>query len=257
MESEAAHARAVIMRDARNGEDCATAERGWLDWLADCGVPAITGVDTRALVRHIRDRGAMRGGIFPAELPESEARERVAAEPSMTRRRLRPHGDPGGAGRDRRRRPAHRRHRHRDQALDRAPVPRAGLPGDAAALRHERRGRAGPRSRPALPRQRARRSGGARLRRRHGPRRDRQEAGLRHLPRPPADVPGDRPRDLQAPVRAPRQPTTRSRSWRAAASTSPPRTTASPSPAPAAPSGSRATSRSAGRPTSASPSSRT
>jgi len=84
MESEAAHARAVIMRDARNGEDCATAERGWLDWLGDCGVPAITGVDTRALVRHIRDRGAMRGGIFPAELPESEARERVAAEPSMT-----------------------------------------------------------------------------------------------------------------------------------------------------------------------------
>ena len=83
MESDAAHARAVIMRDAHNGEDCATAERGWLDWLADCGVPAITGVDTRALVRHIRDRGAMRGGVFPADLPESEARERVAAEPPM------------------------------------------------------------------------------------------------------------------------------------------------------------------------------
>ncbi len=83
MESEAAHARGVIMRDARNGEDCATAERGWLDWLADCGVPAITGVDTRALVRHIRDRGAMRGGIFAAGTPEGEARERVAAEPPM------------------------------------------------------------------------------------------------------------------------------------------------------------------------------
>ena len=84
MESDAAHARGVIMRDAHNGEDCATAERGWLDWLRDCGVPAITGVDTRALVRHIRDRGAMRGGIFSAELPESEARERVAAEPPMS-----------------------------------------------------------------------------------------------------------------------------------------------------------------------------
>ncbi len=32
MESESAHARGVIMRDAHNGEDCATAERGWLDW---------------------------------------------------------------------------------------------------------------------------------------------------------------------------------------------------------------------------------
>jgi carbamoyl-phosphate synthase small subunit len=83
MESDRVHARAVIMRDAKNGEDVATAEGGWLDWLADCGVTGITGVDTRALVRHIRDLGAMRGGIFPAELAESEARERVAAEPAM------------------------------------------------------------------------------------------------------------------------------------------------------------------------------
>ncbi len=83
MESDRIHARAAIMRDARNSEDAASAEGGWLDWLRDCGVPAITGVDTRALVRHIRDEGAMRGGVFPAELPESDARERIAAEPAM------------------------------------------------------------------------------------------------------------------------------------------------------------------------------
>ena len=83
MESDRIHARGAIMRDAKNGEDVATAEGGWLDWLADCGVPGISGVDTRALVRHIRDRGAMRGGIFPAEVAEVEAREQVAAEPSM------------------------------------------------------------------------------------------------------------------------------------------------------------------------------
>ena len=83
MESDRVHARAVIMRDAKNGEDVATAEGGWLDWLRDCGVPAISGVDTRALVRHIRDRGAMRGGIFSAELSESKAREAIEAEPSM------------------------------------------------------------------------------------------------------------------------------------------------------------------------------
>jgi carbamoyl-phosphate synthase small subunit len=83
MESDRVHARAVIMRDAHNGEDVATAEGGWLDWLADCGVPAISGVDTRSLVRHIRDLGAMRGGIFAAELSEGEAREKIAAEPSM------------------------------------------------------------------------------------------------------------------------------------------------------------------------------
>ncbi len=43
MESDRIHARAAIMRDARNSEDSATAERGWLDWLRDCGIPAITG----------------------------------------------------------------------------------------------------------------------------------------------------------------------------------------------------------------------
>ena len=84
MESDRVHARGVVMRDAKNREDAASAEGGWLDWLDDCGVPGITGVDTRALVRHIRDGGAMRGGIFPAATPESEARERIAAEPSMS-----------------------------------------------------------------------------------------------------------------------------------------------------------------------------
>jgi carbamoyl-phosphate synthase small subunit len=83
MESDRVHARAVIMRAAVNAEDALGAEGGWLDWLRDCGVPAITGVDTRALVRHLRDRGAMRGGIFPAGLAQHEASDRVMAEPPM------------------------------------------------------------------------------------------------------------------------------------------------------------------------------
>ncbi|MGI8944613.1 MAG: glutamine-hydrolyzing carbamoyl-phosphate synthase small subunit [Thermoleophilaceae bacterium] len=88
MESDSVHARAVIMRDGIDREDAAHAEGGWLTWLADCGVPALTGVDTRALVRHIRDRGAMRGGVFTAATRESEARERLLAEPPMDGRDL-------------------------------------------------------------------------------------------------------------------------------------------------------------------------
>ena len=84
MESDRAHARAVIMREAKNAEDSAAAEGGWLDWLRDRGVSAIDGVDTRALVRHIRDRGAMRGGIFAIDRDEGEAAALVAAEPSMS-----------------------------------------------------------------------------------------------------------------------------------------------------------------------------
>jgi carbamoyl-phosphate synthase small subunit len=83
MESERVWARAAIMREAVNREDAPGAERGWLDWLIDCGVPAITGVDTRALVRHIRDAGAMRGGVFGADVSEAQARELIAAEPAM------------------------------------------------------------------------------------------------------------------------------------------------------------------------------
>ena len=83
MESDRIHARAAIMRDACNYEDSAGAEGGWLDWLRDCGVPAITGVDTRALVRHIRDAGAMRGGVFPEGVNGAQAAALIAAEPSM------------------------------------------------------------------------------------------------------------------------------------------------------------------------------
>src|ERR1700676_3595467 len=83
MESDRAWARAAIMREACNREDAPSAELGWLDWLTGCGVPAISGVDTRALVRHIRDAGAMRGGVFAAETTEARARELIESEPPM------------------------------------------------------------------------------------------------------------------------------------------------------------------------------
>ena len=95
MESDRVHARAVIMREGVDREVAARAEGGWLTWLADCGIPALTGVDTRALVRHIRDKGAMRGGVFGAELPEARARELVAEEPPMSGRDLAREVSPG------------------------------------------------------------------------------------------------------------------------------------------------------------------
>jgi len=83
MESERAWGRAAIMREACNHEDAPTAERGWLDWLQDCGVPAISGVDTRALVQHIREAGSMKGGVFPIAISEREAKDLIEAEPAM------------------------------------------------------------------------------------------------------------------------------------------------------------------------------
>jgi carbamoyl-phosphate synthase small subunit len=88
MESDRIHAAGAIMREAVNDTDAPGAQEGWLDWLARHGKPGIRGVDTRALVRHIRDAGSMRGGIFAGDVDESEARERIAAEPSMVGRHL-------------------------------------------------------------------------------------------------------------------------------------------------------------------------
>jgi carbamoyl-phosphate synthase small subunit len=88
MESDRIHAGAAIMRAAVDREDAPSAQSGWLSWLTDCGVPAITDVDTRALVRHIRDRGAMCGGVFPERIPQPAAHELIDAEPRMTGRDL-------------------------------------------------------------------------------------------------------------------------------------------------------------------------
>jgi carbamoyl-phosphate synthase small subunit len=76
------------MREAVNTTDAPGAEQGWLDWLEANEVPGIAGVDTRALVRHIRSAGAMRGGIFPASLSTGDAMDLVRAEPSMIGRDL-------------------------------------------------------------------------------------------------------------------------------------------------------------------------
>ncbi len=88
MESDRIHARAAIMRAAVDRRDDPRAEDGWLSWLAEHNVPAITELDTRALVRHIRERGAMRGGVFPGHTAEAEARRLIEAEPPMTGRDL-------------------------------------------------------------------------------------------------------------------------------------------------------------------------
>jgi carbamoyl-phosphate synthase small subunit len=95
MESDRVWARAVLMRAASNGSDAPSAERGWCDWLTDNGVPALTQIDTRALVRHIRSAGAMRGGVFAATVAADEALARVRAEPPMAGRDLAREVSPG------------------------------------------------------------------------------------------------------------------------------------------------------------------
>jgi carbamoyl-phosphate synthase small subunit len=59
-----------------------------LDWLTEQGVVALAGIDTRALVRHIRDQGAMLAVAVGDGRSEAEARALIAGEPPMTGRSL-------------------------------------------------------------------------------------------------------------------------------------------------------------------------
>ena len=55
------------------------------DELVRQGIVGIAGVDTRAIVRHLRSQGSMRAGVFsgPALAPEAELVDRVRHQPPM------------------------------------------------------------------------------------------------------------------------------------------------------------------------------
>jgi carbamoyl-phosphate synthase small subunit len=74
-ESKRAHAKAVIMREARGPE--------WTDWLHERGLVAITGVDTRSLVLHLREQGAMRGAAVAGDVAVDEVLAAVRSQPKM------------------------------------------------------------------------------------------------------------------------------------------------------------------------------
>jgi carbamoyl-phosphate synthase small subunit len=75
-----------VVRDPSRISSNWRSERDLADELVEQGVVGISGVDTRALTRHLRERGAMRVGVFSgeaAELPVPELLERVQAVPAM------------------------------------------------------------------------------------------------------------------------------------------------------------------------------
>ena len=77
---------AVVM--ARAGDrPGAAGPVGWRAWLRERGVVAVEGCDTRRLVRHLRDRGAMRGGVSDRLGPD-ELLARVRAHPVLDGRDL-------------------------------------------------------------------------------------------------------------------------------------------------------------------------
>lgn len=77
LESEHVQAEGIVMRKARPA---------WAAWLRRHGVVALEDVDTRALVRRIRDQGVLRCAL--GEAPPNELRARALDEPPIDGRPL-------------------------------------------------------------------------------------------------------------------------------------------------------------------------
>ena len=69
MESGRIHARALIVSDYSEACSHWNCERSLGDWLKDEHIPAITDIDTRALTKHLREKGVMLGRIDLCETP--------------------------------------------------------------------------------------------------------------------------------------------------------------------------------------------
>jgi len=62
-QSSGVHSTAVVMREV-GGTD-------WTEWLRDRGIVALSGIDTRSLVLHLREQGAMRAAAVAGD-PEGQ-----------------------------------------------------------------------------------------------------------------------------------------------------------------------------------------
>jgi carbamoyl-phosphate synthase small subunit len=76
-----------VVRDPAVRPSSWRSQRSLEDELVDQGVVGISGIDTRALTRHLRERGAMRVGVFSGELAgesQESLLERVLSAPQMS-----------------------------------------------------------------------------------------------------------------------------------------------------------------------------
>jgi carbamoyl-phosphate synthase small subunit len=74
-----------VVRDPSRRASSWRARRSLDDALESHGVVGVAGIDTRALVRHLRERGVMRAGVFSVDAlaPDAELVARVRSGPRM------------------------------------------------------------------------------------------------------------------------------------------------------------------------------
>lgn len=87
-ESQRPHLRALIVRDASIRESNWRASQTLTRYLNAHGIMALTDVDTRALTRHIRNYGALRGAISTTDLDPASLQAKARAAPTTSEQDL-------------------------------------------------------------------------------------------------------------------------------------------------------------------------
>lgn len=82
-ESAGPQAAGFVMHEAPPVYSNWRAQESLTAYLERTGIVAITGVDTRALTRHLRERGAMRGAIAHGEVDADALLDEIRAQPAM------------------------------------------------------------------------------------------------------------------------------------------------------------------------------
>ena len=96
------YARGLVVADYSKAYSHWDAEESLDEWLRREGIPAITGIDTRALTQLLSERGVMRGRIVPEGAPAVPDEEARSSQPCRPKARSTPtSGSRRGCGRER------------------------------------------------------------------------------------------------------------------------------------------------------------
>jgi carbamoyl-phosphate synthase small subunit len=87
-ESDAVHVSGFVARQFSRLHSNFRAEQGLDHYLREAGIPALQGIDTRALVRHVRNKGAMKAVISTDGTPAPALWEKLEQWPGMEGRAL-------------------------------------------------------------------------------------------------------------------------------------------------------------------------
>jgi carbamoyl-phosphate synthase small subunit len=76
-ESRSPHVRGFVIEELSGMPSSWRSEKSLDDYLAEWKIPGVQGIDTRALTRHLRERGAMKACLTTEEISPEEARQRA------------------------------------------------------------------------------------------------------------------------------------------------------------------------------------